>query len=80
MESNQRVREGSTSRSASLDAAGASDWLPEAVVARACAGDEDAWREIVSRYARRLYALVASRLRDRTAAEEVVQGVRKELE
>lgn len=75
MESNQRVREGSTSRQASLDAAGGAEGVPEAVIARACAGDEDAWREIVSRYARRLYALVASRLRDRTAAEEVVQGV-----
>lgn len=46
-----------------------------ALIARAVAGEEEAWRELVSMYARRIYALAASRLRDRSAAEEVVQGV-----
>lgn len=44
-------------------------------VARAAAGDDSAWAELVRLYARRVYALARSRLRDHHAAEEVTQSV-----
>lgn len=39
------------------------------------AGDQDAWTALVSLYARRLFALAKSRLRNEDAAEELVQSV-----
>ena len=39
------------------------------------AGDQDAWTRLVGLYARRLFALARSRLRDDAAAEEIVQSV-----
>ncbi len=45
------------------------------VIGRASAGDEGAWREIVGRYGRRLFALARSRLGSDEAAEELVQSV-----
>jgi RNA polymerase sigma-70 factor (ECF subfamily) len=45
------------------------------VLAAAARGDEDAWREIVRAYGRRIYALAKSRLRDPELAEEVTQSV-----
>ena len=46
-----------------------------AVIADAVAGDEAAWESIVSMYARRIYAMAKSRLRDAEAAEEITQSV-----
>jgi len=46
-----------------------------ALLARAASGDEGAWRELVSLYGRRVFALCRSRLRDRDLAEEVTQSV-----
>lgn len=45
------------------------------LLASAAAGDEGAWREIVSRYARRVYALARSRRLDEEASEDVAQSV-----
>jgi RNA polymerase sigma-70 factor (ECF subfamily) len=45
------------------------------LLARAASGDEGAWRELVSLYGRRVFALCRSRLRDRDLAEEVTQSV-----
>lgn len=46
-----------------------------ALVARAASGEQAAWSELVSRYARRVYALAKSRLHDPDQAEEVSQSV-----
>ncbi len=46
-----------------------------ALVAEAAAGDGQAWSELIERYARRVYALAKSRLRDPDQAEEVSQAV-----
>lgn len=46
-----------------------------ATIADAAAGDEAAWESIVSLYARRIYAMAKSRLRDAEAAEEITQSV-----
>ena len=46
-----------------------------ALVAEAAAGDEAAWEALVSCYARRVYAMAWSRLRDADAAEEITQSV-----
>ncbi|MBA4120523.1 MAG: hypothetical protein C0513_07480 [Isosphaera sp.] len=46
-----------------------------AVLAAAARGDEAAWRELVGRYARRVFALVRSRIRRADLAEEVTQSV-----
>jgi RNA polymerase sigma-70 factor (ECF subfamily) len=43
------------------------------LVARIRQGDADAWRDCIARYEGRLIAFVDSRLRDRAAAEDVVQ-------
>jgi len=45
------------------------------VVARASSGDEDAWRELVQRYSRRVYALIKSRAVRDDVAQEVTQSV-----
>jgi RNA polymerase sigma-70 factor, ECF subfamily len=51
--------------------------LPDlaAVLERAKGGDDEAWRVIVRHYAPRVFALVYSRCRDRTQAEDITQGV-----
>lgn len=55
----------------SLDHEGpAGQWL-----ARAAEGDEDAWRELVHAYARRVYGLLRSRGCDGALAEEITQSV-----
>ena len=41
----------------------------------AARGDPDAWREIVKRYSRRVYALAKSRCRNEDVAEEIAQSV-----
>lgn len=41
----------------------------------AAAGSDAAWREVVSRYARRVFALARSRCRDSNVAEEITQSV-----
>ncbi len=46
-----------------------------ALVARAGRGDEDAWRELVRQYARRVAALVRSRSGNPDLAEEITQSV-----
>lgn len=46
-----------------------------AVLAAAARGDEAAWRDLVGRYARRVFALVRSRIRRADVAEEVTQSV-----
>lgn len=46
-----------------------------ALLARAAAGDQDAWRGIVALYARRVFALARSRRLSEEAAEEVAQSV-----
>lgn len=43
------------------------------LIARIRAGDEEAWAECIARFEGRLLAFVNSRLRDRTASEDVVQ-------
>ncbi len=53
----------------------APDHVAAAIVARASAGDQDAWRLLVDRYARRVYALVRARVGDAHIAEEVTQSV-----
>lgn len=45
------------------------------LLAAASAGDERAWRELVARYGRRVYALAKSRCRSAELAEEVTQSV-----
>ena len=45
------------------------------IVARASRGEAEAWSALVRLYARRLYALVRSRLLDRHRSEEIVQDV-----
>jgi RNA polymerase sigma-70 factor (ECF subfamily) len=45
------------------------------IVARAAQGDEQAWRSLVDRYARRIYAMARSRLGNDDAAEEIAQSV-----
>lgn len=46
-----------------------------ALVARAASGDGHAWRLLLDRYARRVYALARSRLPDADTAEEITQSV-----
>lgn len=46
-----------------------------ALVARAGRGEEEAWRELIDRYARRVGALVRSRTGSRELAEEITQSV-----
>ena len=43
------------------------------IVERIRGGDDDAWRELVSRYEGRLLAFVESRLANRSASEDIVQ-------
>jgi RNA polymerase sigma-70 factor (ECF subfamily) len=45
------------------------------LVVRAGNGDEEAWRELVGAYARRVYGLLRSRGCDRARAEEITQSV-----
>lgn len=45
------------------------------LVLRAGEGDEDAWRELVDAYARRVYGLLRSRGCDPARAEEITQSV-----
>jgi RNA polymerase sigma-70 factor (ECF subfamily) len=45
------------------------------LVVRAGKGDEDAWRELVDAYARRVYGLLRSRSCDPARAEEITQSV-----
>lgn len=47
----------------------------DALLAAARRGDEHAWRVIVERYARRVYALARSRCRRPDLAEEITQSV-----
>jgi RNA polymerase sigma-70 factor, ECF subfamily len=46
-----------------------------ALLAAAAAGDEPAWREIVDRYGRRVFALAKSRCHQVHLAEEITQSV-----
>lgn len=46
-----------------------------AILAQAAGGDDDAWRQLVDRYARRVHALARSRLRREDLAEEITQSV-----
>jgi len=45
------------------------------ILARAIAGDPAAWRIVVDRYGRRLFALAKSRCRDADVAEDITQSV-----
>lgn len=45
------------------------------LLSAAAAGDPGAWREVVRRYARRVFALAKSRCRNNEVAEEVTQSV-----
>lgn len=45
------------------------------VIARACSGEEDAWRDLMALYAHRVFAMARSRLRDDELAEEITQSV-----
>lgn len=45
------------------------------VLVRASSGDAAAWRALVDLYARRIYALAQSRLRNQDMAEEITQSV-----
>ncbi|MBL8760677.1 MAG: RNA polymerase sigma factor [Phycisphaerae bacterium] len=45
------------------------------LLARASAGDNDAWRSIIDLYARRVFALARSRCGDPDLAEEITQSV-----
>ena len=53
----------------------ASQGAGSALVARAAQGDQEAWNALSAMYARRLYALARSRLRDDQLAEDVAQSV-----
>ncbi len=46
-----------------------------ALIASAAKGDEQAWVEIVNRYARRVFAMIRSRLHDEELSEEITQSV-----
>ncbi len=45
------------------------------VIARAAHGEEDAWRELMDLYARRVFAMARSRLHNDELAEEITQSV-----
>lgn len=45
------------------------------VIARAAQGEEDAWRELMDLYARRVFAMARSRLHNDELAEEITQSV-----
>ena len=45
------------------------------LLAAASRGDQDAWREVIGRYGRRVYALARSRCQHPDLAEEVTQSV-----
>ncbi|HGY90910.1 MAG TPA: sigma-70 family RNA polymerase sigma factor [Planctomycetes bacterium] len=47
----------------------------QSLVARAEAGDQEAFAALVHRYADRIYTLVAGMIHDRTAVEDVVQDI-----
>lgn len=49
--------------------------LQPGAIAAAAAGDDAAWDEIIRLYARRVFAMAQSRLRDPEAAEEITQSV-----
>ena len=67
---------GGTGRDASLrDEAAPDQGELSAVLAAAARGDESAWREVVARYARRVFARAKSRVRSPELAEEVTQAV-----
>lgn len=53
-----------------MDAVG----LPS-LLARASGGDQSAWRELIGLYARRVFAMAFSRMRNRDLAEEIAQSV-----
>lgn len=46
-----------------------------AILSRAAQGDEPAWRLVIDRYARRIYALAKSRVKSSELAEEITQSV-----
>ena len=46
-----------------------------ALLRDACSGCEDAWRQLVALYARRVFAMVRSRCHDDDLAEEITQSV-----
>ncbi|MEM1165194.1 MAG: sigma-70 family RNA polymerase sigma factor [Planctomycetota bacterium] len=54
---------------------GSADVPIDTLLPAAAAGDEAAWRAIVARYGRRVYALVRARCGDHHLAEEVTQSV-----
>lgn len=68
-------REGRSGDRIGLTGAGAADAPVEEVVAAAAAGAEWAWRELLARYARRVYAMAQSRLHNPELAEEIAQSV-----
>src|SRR5687767_6592676 len=45
------------------------------LLAAAAEGDQDAWRDLIGRYSRRIYALARSRCQAVDVAEEVTQSV-----
>jgi len=45
------------------------------ILAAAAGGDQEAWREVIRRYSRRVYALIYSKCRSGDLAEEITQGV-----
>src|SRR3954465_2189403 len=55
------------------DAQQPSDLAP--LLEAAARGDPAAWRELVNRYSRRVYALAKSRCRNEDVAEEIAQSV-----
>lgn len=64
---------GSASATGSTDPGDAPD--VSAILARAAQGDEQAWRQVIARYARRVYALAKSRVKSPELAEEITQSV-----
>lgn len=48
---------------------------PAALIVRAAAGDEGAWRDLIALYGRRVYAMARSRCRRDDLAEEITQSV-----
>lgn len=45
------------------------------LVSRAASGDDDAWRDLIGLYGRRVFAMARSRVRDDDMAEEITQSV-----
>jgi len=68
----RRPAQGPSSRPAGPDVA-ADD--VQSILAGISRGSEEAWRELVNRYGRRIYAMARSRCRSHDVAEEITQSV-----